>query len=199
MKKYLLFSLALFWVLLLSSCTKQQQEQITQTLIDDTAMMEQSSSDTTNDTMMEKEDDMMSSTGVSDEQMMKEESEMMENESESMEEDSMMQDTMEDDAVVMAWVYSNYDTSLLASGETNVIFFHANWCPSCRAADTSLSQSQIPDGLNILKADFDTETELKKKYGIVSQHTYVMVDADGNEIKKWVGGTSVDDILERVQ
>lgn len=199
MKTNILFFLFILGLFTLASCTKQEQEQITKTLIDDTAMMEQSPSDTTNDTMMEKEDDMMTLTGESDEQMMKEESEMIQNETESMQEDAVMQGTMEDETVVMAWAYNNYDASLLKANETNVIFFHANWCPSCRAADSSLSESQIPGGLNILKADFDTETELKKKYGIVSQHTYVMVDADGNEIKKWVGGTSVDDILERVQ
>lgn len=31
---------------------------------------------------------------------------------------------------------------------------------------------------------------LKKQYGIISQHTFVLVDAQGNALSKWAGGAT---------
>ena len=82
-----------------------------------------------------------------------------------------------------------------------VLFFHASWCPSCRFLDAGIREhaDEIPDGLTILKLDYDTETELKKKYGVTTQHTLVQVDAEGNLIKKWSGGISVESIVEQLK
>jgi len=150
---------------------------------------------------------------VSGEKMMKEEWEdaMMEENSETMEEgdEKMMekQDVMEDktteetvmETKELAWVYAEYDSSLVGNNESTVLAFFAPWCPSCVAADKSISGADVPEGLSILKVDFDSATDLRKKYGVTSQHTFVQVDADGNLIKKWAGWTSVDDVVERVQ
>ena len=38
--------------------------------------------------------------------------------------------------------------------------------------------------------------ELKKKYEVTYQHTFVQVDAQGNMIKKWSGGALADIIDE---
>jgi len=56
----------------------------------------------------------------------------------------------------------------------------------------------IPENLTILKADFDSDLELRKKYGVVAQHTFVVVDENGEEIKKWVGGYNIQDVLEKL-
>ena len=102
--------------------------------------------------------------------------------------------------VALSWIYKDYDASLVGKTENTILFFHANWCPSCRAADTKISQGidEIPENLTILKTDFDTQIDLRKKYGVVSQHTFVQVDTEGNLIKKWVGGTTVDDLVEKL-
>ena len=74
-----------------------------------------------------------------------------------------------------------YSQENLALATTNggkaLIFFHAGWCPFCIAA----------------------EKDLKQKYGVTTQHTFVQVDQDGNEITKWVGGETLEDILSRLQ
>jgi hypothetical protein len=36
----------------------------------------------------------------------------------------------------------------------------------------------IPDNINLLKVDYDTYTDLKEKYSITMQHTYVEVDVN---------------------
>jgi thiol-disulfide isomerase/thioredoxin len=84
--------------------------------------------------------------------------------------------------------YTNYSTSAvesaLASGKKVVLFFHAPWCPSCKSADTKLSQETIPENTIVFKTDYDSSGELKKKYGVTSQHTFVSLKSDGTMIKK---------------
>lgn len=91
--------------------------------------------------------------------------------------------------------FSDYDESKLVAGETNILFFHANWCPSCRGLENDLNAnlSAIPAGVNILKLDYDSETELKKEYKVIRQHTLVVVDGNGIEIKKLTGLTNTLD------
>jgi thiol-disulfide isomerase/thioredoxin len=97
--------------------------------------------------------------------------------------------------------YQDYDPSKLALAEKGkvVLFFHAPWCPSCKAVNENILQSIVPEGLSILKVDYDSSGELKKKYGVTSQHTFVQVDKDGNLLKKWVGGSGLKDIVSKVQ
>lgn len=47
---------------------------------------------------------------------------------------------------------------------------------------------KIPENMVLMKTDYDTYTELKKKYGVTYQHTFVQVDENGNELTKWNGG-----------
>lgn len=77
-----------------------------------------------------------------------------------------------------------------ASDKKRVLFFHAPWCPTCRPADAAFQKdaAMIPENVVLFKTDYDTSSELKKKYGVTYQHTFVQVDAEGNEITKWNGG-----------
>ena len=96
------------------------------------------------------------------------------------------------DAVATPGTFTAYSEDALLAEGTNVLFFHADWCPSCRGLERDLiaQSADIPANLTILKLDYDSETELKKKYKVIRQHTLVVVDADGNEIKKLTGLTN---------
>jgi len=85
-------------------------------------------------------------------------------------------------------------------GNRALLFFHADWCPTCRAAEKDILSKidQVPDDLTILKADYDTERELKKKYQVAVQHTFVQVDQNGNQLTKWSGG-GLQDILNLIK
>jgi len=112
--------------------------------------------------------------------------------------DMMKEDAMEkmDDEVLMEKEdvmmkkgetgYKEYNTDLLGAHEDVVLFFHASWCPSCRSADSNIQETGVDDFL-LLKVDYDTHTDLRKKYGVTYQHTFVQVDANGDLIKKWSG------------
>lgn len=99
--------------------------------------------------------------------------------------------------------YEAYSTEKIAMAATGdvVLFFHASWCPSCRMLSGNITKNlaSIPDGVTILKTDYDKETELKKKYGVTSQHTLVQVDKDGTMIKKWSGGSKLENLLSQIQ
>ncbi len=113
------------------------------------------------------------------------------------EEDAMEKDG---DAMAVKGSYTAYDQAKLANAEKGdvVIFFHAGWCPKCQESDKNFNASATPDGLTLLKIDYDNSTELKQKYGVTMQHTYVQVDKDGNEIKQWSGSYTYDDLKSQI-
>ncbi len=95
--------------------------------------------------------------------------------------------------------YISYDEAkmmeALASGQRVVLFFHATWCPSCKALDKTLSDDTVPSDAIIFKVDYDTSTDLKKKYRVVAQHTTVVLNADGTEKSKKLGARNIMEIL----
>lgn len=143
------------------------------------------------DAMMMEKDVMMQKDTADDQIMMQKE---VPNETMMMEKkDAMMQkDTMTKESMSMQkGGYVSYDTSKLSFAKTGkvVLFFHAPWCPSCVAYDKKITQdpSMVPENVLLMKTDYDTNMELRKKYGITSQHTFVQVDENGKLIKKWLG------------
>ncbi len=44
----------------------------------------------------------------------------------------------------------------------------------------------MPDGFTIIKVDYDSNQDLRQKYGVTLQTTFVKVDADGNGTGKYV-------------
>jgi thioredoxin 1 len=99
--------------------------------------------------------------------------------------------------------YEDYSPEKLARAEDGqaVLFFHAAWCPTCKTLekDINTNSASIPDGLSILKVDYDNSSDLKKKYGVTYQHTMVQVDKDGNLIKRWSGSPTLATLVSEVQ
>lgn len=97
--------------------------------------------------------------------------------------------------------YVNYSTSALAEAEgTKILFFHASWCPQCRALESDIKDSGLPSGVTVFKVNYDTATDLKKKYGVTLQTTLVKVDDQGNLVEKFVAydDPSVDSLKENL-
>lgn len=96
--------------------------------------------------------------------------------------------------------YSPEKLAMAADGDV-VLFFHAGWCPSCRGLENDIEAniSAIPAGVHILQVDYDSETALKQKYGVVRQHTLVQVDTEGNAIKTLTGLTNtLDQVVSQI-
>lgn len=148
--------------------------------------------------------EMMANEGMVEENMMADEmtkpvmmededSETMDTDDSAMKSDAMMAES----GSYVDYSEANYQQ---AEGKKRVLFFHAKWCPTCKLANEEIEKmfGEIPADVVILKVDYDTETELKEKYGITYQHTFVLVDANGNQVTKWNGG-DFSTILEKVQ
>ncbi len=142
----------------------------------------------------------------SEEQM---EGDKQENDDAMMENDKMMDDKESDDSMMddqennSKYVDYSEQSFERAEGDKKVLFFHADWCPSCREQDEILmdSESDIPAGVTIFKVDYDSESDLKQKYDVNLQHTFVQVDDQGNEINQWneyFGDYSLENILENI-
>lgn len=90
--------------------------------------------------------------------------------------------------------------------DKKVLFFFADWCPTCKTADADFQAnlSKLPEDVAVFKVHYnDSQTleedkALANRYGITYQHTFVQVDNDGNEISKWNGG-GLDNLLLKIK
>ncbi len=113
------------------------------------------------------------------------------------------QPTAQVDDASLAQRYVDYSEVNLASSTENdgkaVLFFAAlAWCPSCQVADKDIQANfdKVPSDVTILKVDYDTAKDLKQKYAITMQDTFVQVDSQGDEITRWnSGGQGVQALL----
>ncbi len=123
----------------------------------------------------------------------------------------MMEKTVESTAMpetLSSPRYVEYSRAALdqSSNMRRVLFFYASWCSTCRPADADFKKNidLIPADLVLIRVNYnDPETDTEEKalaaqYGITYQHTFVQIDAQGNEVAKWNGG-QFDQLLARVK
>ncbi len=136
----------------------------------------------------------------------KDQSESMDKDSMTKTDDAMMKDDtmMDHDGMAKHGSYvtlANYtkDPNSYADSK-KVYFFHASWCLICQGIDkeASADMTKVPADVTLIKTDFDTATELRKKYGVTTQYTFVQVDASGNETAQW-SATSLADALAGIK
>ena len=86
----------------------------------------------------------------------------------------------------------------LAKTQTVVYYFAATWCPDCQATykDLKANFAKIPRNLTIVFVNYDKTPDLKKKYGITMQHTFVVVGPQGEKKKVWSGSTTVAELVK---
>lgn len=102
--------------------------------------------------------------------------------------------------------YTDYTSWSLAQAKEDshyiVIYFGANWCPTCKRFEKKLLEvvDQIPSNITILAADIDRDEALVKEYGVQVQSTTVYLDKDWILLKKnrW-GDHSLQDILNTIK
>jgi thiol-disulfide isomerase/thioredoxin len=112
-------------------------------------------------------------------------------------EDAMGEDVAGAMAKEGAWIdraaYEADPAGYHAAGDV-VLFFNATWCPTCQAAVENLDTDGTPAGLTVVSVDYDDSTELKRTYGVTYQHTFVQVDEAGNELAKFTGSRTGEEI-----
>lgn len=90
------------------------------------------------------------------------------------------------------------DAKMHADNNPTVLFFYADWCPVCRTELKKIEsgQSMLKD-ITVIVVNYDKSKELKRKYGVTYQHTYVQIDSHGESIALWNGG-GIESILTNV-
>lgn len=104
--------------------------------------------------------------------------------------------------------YITYSKANLVSSASSrrVLFFYANWCPTCRPADANFTQNEstIPSDVTLIRVNYndpDTDQEekaLAQQYGVTYQHTFVQIDQNGEEVNKWNGG-QIEELLKNIK
>lgn len=97
--------------------------------------------------------------------------------------------------------YDQYQASKDTYADSKVVlFFNATWCPDCRAINEALTSDpgKIPAGTTVVSVDYDQHADLRQRYGVTMQHTFVQIDTNGEKARQWVS-TSVDALLKELQ
>jgi len=77
--------------------------------------------------------------------------------------------------------YSESLESVLNGYRPYVLYFHADWCPTCVALEEYIQENldSFEYGTIFLEVDYDEYLELRQDYGIVTQYTFVILDDVG--------------------
>lgn len=87
--------------------------------------------------------------------------------------------------------YIDYTDTAIADAEgRRVLFFHAPWCPQCVELEAGILSQGVPDGVTIIKIDWDTHQDLEALYGVPMRTTFVELDAAGEVVQRY---TAYDD------
>lgn len=114
------------------------------------------------------------------------------------------QDTDTDETTAPQWFLPYNETEVaaaVAAWQDVVLYFAADRCPLCNALDANLEENAdtIPDNVVIFRLDYDSETELKQEYQVISQHTLIYLDNDGNPYFDSVKtATTLEELLDEM-
>lgn len=89
---------------------------------------------------------------------------------------------------------------MLAKSKPTVLFFKANWCPSCLEASKIFENDKEQlNGVNLVVVNYDNSADIKTKYGVTYQHTFVQVDTEGSALATWSGGATPELLMNIVK
>ncbi|MBI2337568.1 thioredoxin family protein [Candidatus Daviesbacteria bacterium] len=82
-----------------------------------------------------------------------------------------------------------------------VLFFAATlWCQTCTQLDKEIKEraGSLPSDVTILKVDYDNDREMKRTWGVTTQHTLIQLNSNGSEVNRWIGG-NFDALLQNLR
>ena len=118
------------------------------------------------------------------------------------EQEEIVEEVQEDTQWETYVEYSAADVDqALADGKKVALFFHASRCPSCRALEKEINEniSQLPQDSVTFKVNYDKETNLKKQYGVTTQHTIVVIDENKDQTDKKSGSVDLAKLISMLQ
>jgi thiol:disulfide interchange protein DsbD len=99
-----------------------------------------------------------------------------------------------------------YEASL-KNQERMIIDFYADWCIPCKELDAlTFSDKRVInkfDEFTVYKVDMtknnDTNEQLRKRFNVMGMPTVLIIDSNGNEIKRLTGFVSADEFLSYIK
>ena len=89
------------------------------------------------------------------------------------------------------------DTAIAdAAGTNRVLFFHATWCSVCNFFEGQIEDQGVPEGVTIIKANYDEDRDLRDQYGVNVQSTFVLLDDNGDILQTWPFASGLQDIQD---
>jgi len=84
---------------------------------------------------------------------------------------------------------SAYENLQYRNGLPTVIDFYATWCGPCKAIAPVFDVLKVEYGekINFVSVDVDADNETARRYGIEAMPTFVILDSEGEEIRRIVG------------
>jgi hypothetical protein len=108
------------------------------------------------------------------------------------EQETNQQETAEQPSVVVAdgltgGTYTDYEDGIVAKiTGTKLLFFHASGSTLSLTLDADIKKQDIPQGVTIIKVDYDTNQQLREQYSVTSPATVVKVYDNGQTAKTFV-------------
>ena len=76
------------------------------------------------------------------------------------------------------------ETAIADAPGTRVLFFHAPWCGQCRELEAGILEQGVPEGVTIIKVDWDTRQDLELQYDVPMRTTFVKLDDSGEVVQR---------------
>lgn len=97
-------------------------------------------------------------------------------------------------------VYSPQTLKKAKENGKTVLYFWAPWCATCTSLDLELQQKgkTVPEGITVLRVEYDKAPELRQKYHVTTQHTFVQIDENDEQLAFWIGG-EIEKLQENVK
>ena len=92
----------------------------------------------------------------------------------------------------------NFDKEVLEHKGVVIMDFYGTWCMPCKILAPIVDKVVEDQGIKLAKVDVDNNTELVKRFGIMSVPTLI-VFKDGVEVAKSSGVVSESRILELIK
>ena len=77
----------------------------------------------------------------------------------------------------------------------NILKFFGSWCNPCKALSKSLKDA----GIEHKSIDVDENEELTEKYNVMSVPTIVVLDEDDNEVGRFIGSRTKEQLLKELK
>lgn len=77
-----------------------------------------------------------------------------------------------------------------------ILDFYAEWCGPCKSLAPIIEKVTNDMNVELEKVNIEEDDELCSKYGIRNIPTVVMIDENGNEMKRFSGSKNEQDVRE---